>query len=153
MFSRAAYEAVGGYRACFYYGQDSDLWMRLAEGGGVAYLGEPLYAYCWEPGAPGASRSLQRKFGRGGQACRQARAAGRSEEPWLRAASRLAEDIRAGLVRKTRAGDRALGLYHVGCLLERTDSAAARDYFREAIAASPWCARAWLKLLWMRGQR
>ncbi|MGD9613566.1 MAG: glycosyltransferase family 2 protein, partial [Kiritimatiellia bacterium] len=94
MFSRAAYEAVGGYRACFYYGQDSDLWMRLAERGGVAYLGEALYAYRWEPGAiSGAGRSLQRKFGRWGQACRRARAAGRSEEPGLRAAARLADDV------------------------------------------------------------
>lgn len=148
MFSRVAYEAVGGYRACFFYGQDSDLWMRLAERGGVAYLAEPLYAYRWDPGAiSGAGRSLQRKFGRWGQACRRARAAGRSEEPWLRAAARLAADIRAGRVRKTRAGDRALGLYHAGCLLEHADPAGARAYFRQALAADPLCARAWFKLL------
>ena len=147
MFSRAAYEAVGGYRECFFYGQDSDLWMRLAERGGVAYLGEPLYAYRWEPGAiSGAGRSLQRKFGRWGQACRRARAAGRSEEPWLRAAARLADDIRFGRVKKTRAGDRALGLYHAGCLLERADPDGARAYFRQALAANPLCFRAWLKL-------
>jgi glycosyltransferase involved in cell wall biosynthesis len=153
MFSRAAYEAVGGYRACFYYGQDSDLWMRLAERGGVAYLAEPHYAYRWEPGAiSGAGRSLQRKFGRWGQACRRARAAGRSEEPWLRAAARLADGIRSGRVKKTRAGDRALGLYHAGCLLERTDPAAACAYFRQALAADPLCARARLKL-WLNRRR
>lgn len=153
MFSRAAYEAVGGYRDCFYYGQDSDLWMRLAERGGVAYLGEQLYAYRWEPGAiSGAGRSLQRRFGRWGQACRRARAAGRSEEPWLRAAARLADDIRSGRVKKTRAGDRALGLYHAGCLLERADPDGARAYFRQALAADPLCGRAWLKL-WLNRRR
>lgn len=153
MFSRAACEAVGGYRDGFYYGQDSDLWMRLAERGGVAYLAEPLYAYRWEPGAiSGAGRSLQRKFGRWGQACRRARAAGRSEDPWLRAATRLAEDIRAGRVGKTRPRDRALGLYHAGCLLERSDPVGARAYFRQAFAADPLCARAWFKLLRPRRQ-
>lgn len=153
MFSRAAYESAGGYRACFYYGQDSDLWMRLAERGGVAYFGEPLYAYRWEPGAiSGAGRSLQRKFGRWGQACRRARAAGRSEEPWLRAATRLTDDIRSGRIKKTRAGDRAVGLYHAGCLLERADPAGARTYFRQALAADPLCARAWFKLLRLRGR-
>ena len=151
MFARAAYEAVGGYRACFYYGQDSDLWMRLAERGEVAYLGAPLYAYRWEPGAiSGAGRTLQRKFGRWGQACRRARAAGRSEEPWLRAVARLADDVRSGRVRKTRSGDRALGLYHAGCLLERADPAGARAYFRQALSADPLCARAWFKLLRLR---
>ena len=153
MFSRAAYEAAGGYRDCFYYGQDSDLWMRLAERGGVIYLGEPLYAYRWEPGAiSGAGRSLQRKFGRWGQACRRARAAGRSEDPWLRAAARLADDVRSGRVKKTRPGDRALGLYHAGCLLERTDPAGAREYFRQALAADPLCVRAWVKRLRLRGR-
>lgn len=148
MFSREAYRAVGGYRACFYYGQDADLWLRLAERGDVAYAEPVFYSYRLSPGAiSGASRSLQRKFGRWGQACRRARAAGRSEEPWLRAAARLAADIRAGRVRKTRAGDRALGLYHAGCLLEHADPAGARAYFRQALAADPLCARAWFKLL------
>ena len=151
MFSRAAYRAVGGYRACFYFGQDSDLWLRLAEQGGVAYAEPVFYAYRLSPGAiSGASRSLQRKFGRWGQACRRARAAGRSEEPWLRAAARLTGQIRSGRVAKSRARDRALGLYHAGCLLERTDPAGARAYVRLALAVDPLCVRAWLKLLRLR---
>ncbi len=154
MFARAAYEAVGGYRACFYYGQDSDLWMRLAEHGAVVYLDEVLYAYRWEPGAiSGAGRTLQRKFGCWGQACRRARAEGRSEEPFLRQAARLADGIRRGRVQKTRKADRALGLYHAGCLLENTDPSGARAYFREAAGADPLCVRAWLKLLRLRRRR
>ncbi len=148
MFSRAAYEAVGGYRACFYYGQDSDLWMRLAERGGVAYLGEPLYAYRWDPGAiSGASRSLQRKFGRWGQACRKARADGKSEEPFLCQAAQLADDIHCGRVNKARAKDRAIGLYHAGCLMEMSDPSGARAYYWQAVSVHPFFMRAWLKLL------
>lgn len=147
MFSRAAYQAVGGYRAGFYFGQDADLWLRLAERGGIAYA-EPIY-YCYRlsPGAiSGASRSLQRKFGRWGQACRKARKNGEGEEPFLRRAERLAKRIRRGCVKKTRTSDRAIGLYHVGCLLEKADPAGAHAYFKESTAASPWCVRAWLKL-------
>ena len=148
MFSREAYRAVGGYRACFYYGQDSDLWMRLAERGGVAYRTEPFYAYRWDPDAiSGASRSLQRKFGRWGQACRRARADGRSEDPFLRRAARLADDIRRGRVKKARATDRAIGLYHAGCLMETTDPSGARTYYRQAVSANPFFVRAWLRLL------
>ena len=151
MFSRTAYRAVGGYRACFYFGQDSDLWLRLAERGGVAYAEPVFYDYRLSPGAiSGASRSLQRKFGRWGQACRRARAAGRSEEPWLRAAARLTDQIRSGRVAKSRSRDRALGLYHVGCLLERADPDEARAYFRLALAVDPLCIRARFKLLRLR---
>ena len=148
MFSREAYQAVGGYRACFYFGQDSDLWMRLAECGGVAYRTEVLYAYRWDPGAiSGASRSLQKKFGQWGQACRCARAAGKSEDPFLCQAARLTDDIRRGRVKKARATDRAIGLYHAGCLMETSDPSGARTYYRQAVSANPFFVRAWLRLL------
>ena len=151
MFSRAAYQAVGGYRADFYFGQDADLWLRLAERGGVAYAEPIYYGYRLSPGAiSGASRSLQRKFGRWGQACRKARKNGRSEEPFLRRAARLTRKIRSGCANRTKASDRAIGLYHVGCLLEQADPSGARAYFKQAVAASPWCVRAWLKLGWTR---
>lgn len=154
MFSRAAYEAVGGYRAGFYYGQDSDLWLRLAERGGVAYEVRPFYAYRLDAEAiSGSRRSLQRKFGQWGQACRRARRAGRSEAPFLEKAERLSQRLCRQPAAGRRAADRALSLYHIGCLLERTDPAAARAYFREAVAASPGCIRAWLKLLFPGKER
>src|SRR5258708_724619 len=43
MFRRDAYERAGGYRAAFYYGQDYDLWYRLAELGKFLYIDEVLY--------------------------------------------------------------------------------------------------------------
>ena len=151
MFSRAAYQAVGGYRAGFYFGQDADLWLRLAERGGIAYAEPIYYGYRLSPGAiSGASRSLQRKYGRWGQACRKARKNGKSEEPFLRRAERMAERIRCGCVNKTRESDRAIGFYHIGCLLEKADPGGARAYFKEAIAANILCVRAWLKLWWTR---
>jgi len=143
MFLRTVYEAVGGYRDCFYYGQDSDLWMRLAERGGVAYLAEPVYAYRFGGDSiSGARRSVQKAFGRLGRACRAARRAGRSEDSALARLRRLSDQVRRGRRPATRRG-MARGHYHVGCLLEASDPAAAADYFRAALACHPvaWKAR------------
>jgi glycosyltransferase involved in cell wall biosynthesis len=43
MFRRDAYEAAGGYRSDFYFAQDLDLWIRLAQRGRVAITQETLY--------------------------------------------------------------------------------------------------------------
>ncbi len=149
MFSRERYVAVGGYRAPFYYGQDSDLWLRLAETGPVAYSDRILYSYQYAPGAiSGAMRFVQQQFGDLGQACRKARSEGASEEPFLREAEALSRRVCAGEFRR-RSGksQQARSLYHIGCLLQRRDAAAARAYFAQAIAANPLLARAWVKWL------
>lgn len=146
MFSKKACEAVGGYRAPFYYGQDADLWMRLAEKGGVAYTDEVLYDYTLGPGAiTGAHRHHQNAFGRLGQQCRAARRSGRSEEPFLDRARALTDAIRRA-PRNSSSRSQALFFYHIGCLLEQKDPAAAAGYFRQAIAANPFFLRARLKL-------
>lgn len=153
MFSRAAYQAVGGYRACFYYGQDSDLWLRLGEQGGVAYEVQPYYAYRLDPEAiSGASRTWQRKFGRLGRACRRARRKGRSEKPCLDKAEQLALHIRRQPAAAKRPVDRAVRLYHIGSLLEKSDPEAAAGYFRSALECNPFAWRPRLKL-WRAGRR
>ena len=43
MFRRSAYEAAGGYRAEFRFGQDLDLWVRLAKQGRIVFVPEVLY--------------------------------------------------------------------------------------------------------------
>ena len=43
MFRRSDYVAAGGYRSEFYYGQDWDLWYRLAERGTFFLVREVLY--------------------------------------------------------------------------------------------------------------
>lgn len=45
MMRRDAYERVGGYREKFYFAQDSDLWLRLALVGQIAYVPRVLYQY------------------------------------------------------------------------------------------------------------
>ena len=57
MFHRAAYEAIGGYRSCFYYGQDADFWLRLAGSGQIAYVPEDLYHARLSPQGISAAQS------------------------------------------------------------------------------------------------
>lgn len=150
MFLREAYQAVGGYRACFYYGQDSDLWMRLAEQGGLAYSNKIFYGYRFSPDSiSGAHRRRQKQFGQLGQQCRDARRRGLGEESILARVQALSEDIRRGSRGSTARG-LATGHYHLGCLLEHSDPAAAADYFREAIACDPLAVKPRLKLCWAK---
>ena len=150
MFLREAYRAAGGYRPCFYYGQDSDLWMRLAEQGGVVYAAELLYSYQFSAASiSGGQRHVQKTFGRLGRQCRMARRSGRSEAPFLKQAQQLTDQLIHGGRKSSKRG-LAMGHYHIGCLLEKSDPEAAAGYFRQAIACNPWALRSRLKL-W-RGQ-
>jgi hypothetical protein len=46
---RAAFEAVGGYRACIAHAEDFDLWLRLSERGELDNLAEPVLRYRRHP--------------------------------------------------------------------------------------------------------
>ena len=84
MFRKDSYERVGGYRPEFYYAQDSDLWLRLALVGKIAYAQQFLYTHRVAPeGISFARRGLQCRFAELGQACHAARLRGESEAPWL----------------------------------------------------------------------
>jgi glycosyltransferase involved in cell wall biosynthesis len=51
LMRRAAFENVGGYRSCFYYAQDGDLWLRLSRQGRFLILPEVLYSRVITPGS------------------------------------------------------------------------------------------------------
>ncbi|MGA2616472.1 MAG: glycosyltransferase family A protein [Thermoguttaceae bacterium] len=148
MFRRSAYEAVGGYRACFYYAQDSDLWQRLASAGQVAYVQEYLYHYRLTPEAiSGAQTPVQWQFGELGQRCNAARLRGESEEPFLRQAEALRTLVLEGKV--TTSGvrrRRAAANYRIGTGLSRRGNPRARQYFWTAIRLNPLHWRSWCRL-------
>lgn len=148
MFSRAHYQSVGGYRACFYYGQDSDLWMRLAGVAPVAYDKDVYYFYRLSPGAiSGGGRSIQKQFGELGQKCRRARREGRDESVYLEKAEVLSEALRSGRKFPTSRWSKARSNYFIGSLLERNSNKAARKYFAQSVRTHPLYFRAWLKLI------
>lgn len=139
MFRRDVYERAGGYRDAFHYGQDFDLWYRLAALGTFDSVPEVLYrARITASSISSAAREEQMKLGALSLEAMKARRRGESEEPILARARAIGK--------ATGRPNRADGLYFIGEALRRNGDPRARRYFREAIAASPLSARAWMRL-------
>ena len=147
MFRRNIYEAVGGYRAEFYFGQDSDLWLRMAERTTIAYCPDVLYS--WRRALNGISGRMelaQQQFGRLGQECRAARREGRSEQPILEVARQLADQQRTRHRTSGSSRGPATMAYLIGTALSQRGDPQARTYYWQAIQSNPLCWRAWLRL-------
>lgn len=147
VFRRSLYEAVGGYRAEFYFGQDSDLWLRMAERSLIAYSTEVLYTACRDVDTiSGRMGRVQQQFGDIGLACRAARRAGHSDSQVLQEAARLTDLIRTS----RRSGSGYAGAssmaYLIGSSLSKRGHASARNYLWQAIRLNPLNWRAWARL-------
>ena len=142
MMRREAYERAGGYREPFYFGQDADLWLRLAEQGAYALVPKVLYEYRIDPrGISITRRSIQVEYGRLARACRAARLSGEPEEGLLARAAALKESIPS-----TPPDQAWRGPYFVGrCLARRRDRRALK-YLTAAVRLGPRQPRAWLAL-------
>jgi Glycosyl transferase family 2 len=142
MFRREAYERAGGYRAAFYFGQDWDLWYRLAALGKFQIVPEALYQARVTPGSiSGRAHQAQETLGELSLAAARARAQGRRDDDFLAEAARIGPSTRKALFRRSR------GLYFIGEALRRKGDRRGRDYLRQAIAASPLSIRAWIRYL------
>ena len=149
MFRKSLYEHVGGYRAEFYFGQDSDLWLRMAERSQIAYVPQTLYAYRRAvESISGAMRSNQKRFGELGHACRRARRKDESEAPFLEQASRLANEVRARRAYGRSNWDDVIRIqYLIGSQLAVRGDGRARRYLWRVVRKCPWHWRAWARLL------
>src|SRR5437763_3435594 len=148
MFSRAAYERAGGYRAEFYVGQDWDLWYRLGAVGKFQMIEEVLYVARVGPNdlSVGA-REAQTQIAELSRAALEARLRGGDDAEIVARAAAIRP--RSGGTSRYR---RAAGAYFIGEALRRNGDTRARRYFRDAIAASPLYWRAWLRYAqsWLR---
>lgn len=149
LMRREAYRQAGGYRRCFYYAQDLDLWSRLVEIGRHRVIPEVLYEARIDPGSiSGMRRREQDAFHRLIVRAAQARREGRSEAPWLEQAEALSERCRRGLPRSARR--KAAGAYFLGASLSEQEPALARRYLQQAVALDPLHWRARWKLARLR---
>ncbi|MEO8033152.1 MAG: glycosyltransferase family 2 protein [Acidobacteriota bacterium] len=138
MFLRNAYEAVGGYRAEFYFAQDLDLWIRLARLGTIGLITDDLYETDIEPrGVSSVFRTEQRELTSIMVALRD----GGDSQALLQRASAIRPRRT-----KTKRGE-AAGLYFIAkCLLARHDPR-WRRYLFQALRAYPLHYRSWIALL------
>jgi len=140
MFRRDAYTRAGRYRAAFYFGQDWDLWYRLAAVGKFQMVPECLYLARVTPGSISAdAHDAQHQLGELSLAAAFARGRGESEGALL---------LNAALIRPVapRSGFRgSKGLYFIGESLRRNRDPRSRAYLRQAIRANPFSPRNWVR--------
>ena len=142
MFRREAYERANGYRAAFYYGQDYDLWYRLASLGAFQSSSEVLYTARITPDSISTeARKRQEQLARLSRRAFELRLEGKDESEVLAQASAL------GRVRSKGKHSRASGLYFIGEALRRNRDPRAGSYLRQSIVTWPWSVRAWLRYL------
>ena len=122
MFRKDAYELVGGYRSIFYFAQDSDLWLRLAQKGKIAYVPEILYRYrYWQENITSIQGDLQKQFGEIGQHCLTARQCGESEDQYLSWAKELSDQIIKNRIRRNNHRQQISRTYYfIASGMERT---------------------------------
>jgi glycosyltransferase involved in cell wall biosynthesis len=134
LFSRAHYERVGGYRQAFFFAQDLDLWIRLAEQGRYVVLPEVLYQASITVGAiSGLYRKEQIATAAEILESASRRRNGLCDATVLERAAQ----IRPVATRAAGRRDRAKALYFIGVCLKKQDNRRASDYFKQALQAYP----------------
>ena len=143
-FSKKLYEKVGGYRAAFYFGQDLDLWIRLAEHGRHHVIPELLYqASITAESISGLYRKEQVQLTKLMLEAAAARRKRVSELPILEKARSVLPNVK----RARSPFAQARGFYFIGACLQRRGSPKASFYFKEAVRACPIHLRSWYRLI------
>ena len=144
MFRKSSYLCAGGYRDAFYFGQDWDLWYRLAAIGRFQMIERVLYQAEAGTGISLQYRTEQHAFAELAREALRFRRRGLSDEGILEMARQMRPEPREQSKRTT-----ARGFYFIGECLRRRGDARARTYFRRAISADQLAWRAWLRLVQM----
>ncbi|HXX82020.1 MAG TPA: glycosyltransferase [Thermodesulfovibrionales bacterium] len=143
-FPRRLYEKVGGYRAAFYFGQDLDLWIRLAEHGTHYVIPELLYQASIT--AESISSLYRKEQVQLTKLMLEAAAARRRNMSELHILEK-AHSIQPNLKRMRSPLAQAKGFYFIGACLRRRGSPKAGFYFKAAIKACPIHLRSWYRLV------
>ena len=147
MMRRSAYQCVGGYRHPFVVAQDLDLWLRLAEVGGVGVVDMVGYESKASPEGISAQRAdLQSRLaGLAGDLARARRS--RNDESdvlsQFRASSIQVREPSSPLSRRYRY---AAYTYFLGRCVTSNNPVVARRYFLNGLMRCPWHLRSWYGL-------
>lgn len=144
MFPKEKYEQVGGYRAAFYFAQDLDLWVRLAEIGKHIAIQDVLYEASLTIGSI-SSRYRKHQVDSARLILQSARLRrnGTGDEEVLKKASASRPNIK----RKAGRFERANALYFIGACLRERRSPQAPYYFQRALLTHPLHLKSALRLL------
>jgi glycosyltransferase involved in cell wall biosynthesis len=144
MFPKQKYDQVGGYRASFYFAQDLDLWIRLAELGKHRAIQDVVYEASLTIGAISSCyRKQQLETTRLILESARLRRENKSDNEVLQKAGR----IRSRGNRTIGRLERANALYFIGACLRQRRSPHAPHYFQRAFLTHPLHLKSALRLL------
>jgi glycosyltransferase involved in cell wall biosynthesis len=144
LIRRNLYERAGGYRSAFYFAQDLDLWIRLAEHGTHIAMPEILYeASVTVESISGLHRSEQVALTGIILESARLRRSGLSEQPVLDEAESIKPMVRqpSGRIIRARA------FYFIGSCLRRRKHPKAGYYFLQALKSYPFHFKSAVRLL------
>jgi len=142
VFRLEAYRRAAGYRPEFYFGQDLDLWIRMATLGDICVANEVLYEARLDVGGiSSVHRPEQIDSARLALAIRDARSDADASQLLSRASS-----IRPHRTARSRFVEAKALYFMAACLRERKDPR-WRRYASRAIRSSPLHLRSWLLLI------
>jgi hypothetical protein len=141
MFRKSAYKRAGGYRSAFYYGQDWDLWYRLATCGKFGMIEKPLLRAALSPTSISfLKRAQQQKYAALSFQSFQLRMSGLTDDKPLREAEKLKSSKESDSISALRSK----GYYFVGRCLQKNRDHRSAAYLINAIKEDPLFFRAWL---------
>lgn len=155
MFRRTLYEEVGGYREPFYFAQDADLWLRMAEKAKIGYVNKPCYVLrVHAESISGTNRPIQKQYGVLAHECRSARLKGESEATSLEKAVSIRNQIIQTRQQKTKeattvpeADSQNQFLFLIASSLVRNRDRRAIPYLSQLLRRKPFHLRAWFRFV------
>jgi glycosyltransferase involved in cell wall biosynthesis len=144
IFRRSLYEDIKGYRSAFYFAQDIDLWIRLAERGQHVVMPDVLYK------ASFAVRSISGQYRREQiETARLILESARRRRNGLDDSEDIhqARTIRAGANRRTGRLARARTMYFIGMCLKKNQNPNSSKYFKKAFLTCPFHFKSALRFL------
>jgi Glycosyl transferase family 2 len=143
IFRAKEYVLCGGYRSEFYFGQDWDLWYRLASLGTFCTLQQTLCLCRFTLGSiSGSRRHEQTKFAKLSKKAMLMRQGRKSDETVLAEAQQLLSSLK----KQTTQHNNSAANYFIGKCLSKNGNGAAIGYLMAAIKDDPLHMKAWMSL-------
>jgi len=138
LLRRDAFQRAGGYRACFYYAQDGDLWLRLSREGRFLILPEVLYSRVITPGSISSRcRQEQTRFTELARLAWFAEELSQPIEPYIEEAETLAQQCRQGRGKRISRYELATSHLLLAASLRDTQPKLSWKYLWKALKAWP----------------
>ena len=144
LFRVSSYNRVGGYRKEYYYGQDWDLWLRLAAVGKFMLIPRVLYTARITPDSISATyKDYQRKTGKLNFEAFKRRVCGGTDAEIVKKISKLRPTEKTSEKNKSKAD----GYYFIAEALRRNGNPKCESYFSNALQENWIHYKSWIRLL------